>query len=252
MSPKILMYLIIATVLLALVTAVILLSVPFRGQPESSADPTPVALEQPLGQAEPVPIFIMVGDQQVTLQVEPDKLVTLLPLAGDVAPVVDVAPTAEPLVVEQPTAETVAAEPPPPTAEPLADPATPTPIPVVVPPPAVAPSGRVNLAVEAIIFNDYVVVAQDTLFGLTTKHTTSIELMARYGISSTSLVVGATIRLPVANPQRCPAMRPYIVREKDTVFRIANEYGTTPNILRDVNALNEAYRIDVAQVLCIP
>jgi LysM repeat protein len=248
MSSKVLFYLVIATVLLALVTVVILLSVPFRDTPAEQSQPTTA---EDTGAVRPVQYEVSVQDRQVILQVEQAQQVRLLPLSPEsvvISPVIEVPteqPTAVPVVeqpLEQPTEVPPADQPPP----------DPTPIPTVPPPPAVVATGQANFGVDEIIFINYTIVAEDTLYRLTEKYATSIELMARHGISSINFVVGSTIRLPIANPDRCPALRPYIVREKDTVYRIANAYATTPNILRDINRLNEAYRIDVAQVLCVP
>ncbi|NLF63021.1 MAG: LysM peptidoglycan-binding domain-containing protein [Chloroflexi bacterium] len=128
--------------------------------------------------------------------------------------------------------------------------------PTEAPPPAVAPqvtTGQgVVPGVEPIIFIDYVVAADDTLYKITTKQTTSIELMAERGIDAHDLTPGATLRLPVANPAYCSGSRPYVIRPGDTAYSIANRLGTTAQRLQELNNLNAEYSIDIADVLCVP
>jgi spore germination protein YaaH len=81
----------------------------------------------------------------------------------------------------------------------------------------------------------------------------SIELIALHNLSNIDLTPGNVIdQLPIANPDYCPNQRAYVVRDKDTAYRIAVQFGTTPQILREINSLNPDYRIDVTQVICIP
>ena len=106
--------------------------------------------------------------------------------------------------------------------------------------------------VEPIIRIDYVVQPEDTLYRITQKHQTSIELMAQDNIASGDLVVGMTIRLPVANSNYCAASQAYLVRPNETVFSIARRYGTTKEAIAQLNNLGPDYRININQVLCIP
>lgn len=246
MSRNTTLFLIIGAILLGLVSVGGLLTVTNRNRNQTTAEPTAAALPAQALVAYPV----TVGDQSITLQVNDQEQVRLIPLSvvdAPVEPLPTVATVVEQPVVEQPTAV--------PATDQQQPPPDPTPLPPVAPtaaPPVVVTTGRANFAVAEIIFITYTIIGEDTLYRLTEKYATSIELMARNGISSDNFVVGNTISLPIANPERCPAMRPYIVREKDTVYRIANAYATTPITLRDINGLDEAYRINVTQVLCIP
>lgn len=128
--------------------------------------------------------------------------------------------------------------------------------PTQAPPPPVAPqvtTGQgVVAGVEPIIFIDYVVAGDDTLYRITEKQTTSIELMAVHGIDAQDLTPGVTLRLPVANPAYCSGSRPYVIRPGDTAFSIAKRVGTTAQRLQELNNLNAEYRIDIADVLCVP
>lgn len=114
------------------------------------------------------------------------------------------------------------------------------------PPPAAGAGG------DAVIFIDYVVQPGDTLYSIADKQTTSIELMAVHSISAEDMTPGTTLRLPVGNPSYCSGATTYVVRPGDTVFNIAKRYNTTTHAIQSANGLNANFRIDVAQVLCIP
>jgi LysM repeat protein len=47
-------------------------------------------------------------------------------------------------------------------------------------------------------------------------------------------------------------MRAYVVRDKDTVFRIAVQFGVSVEAIAAANGLDASYRVDVTQVICIP
>lgn len=108
-----------------------------------------------------------------------------------------------------------------------------------------------------VIFVPYQVGPADTLFGVAQHHInrgqiTSVALMARYGIDSTSLVAGSTINVPVANPAYCPGLRPYVVLEGDNAFRIAQRAGISVQTLAQINSLDAQYTVYVTQVICLP
>ena len=148
-------------------------------------------------------------------------------------------------VATLPPAQPTATAPAPDQAQPTIPLATNTPV-----PPAPQTAGRVA-GVEPIIYIQYPVQAEDTLYRITEKQKTSIELMAVAGIDAADLVVGETLRLPVANPNYCAGSRPYVVRPGDTVFSIANRFNTTTERLAQLNNLGADFRIDIANVLCI-
>jgi LysM repeat protein len=106
--------------------------------------------------------------------------------------------------------------------------------------------------VEPLIFVDYFVAADDTLYRITEKQLTSIELMAVHGIDAQDLVPGAQLRLPVANPAYCAGSRPYVIRPGDTAGSIARRFSTTAQTLQQLNNLGADYRINIAAVLCVP
>ncbi|MFW5941368.1 MAG: LysM peptidoglycan-binding domain-containing protein [Chloroflexota bacterium] len=149
--------------------------------------------------------------------------------------------------VQQPTPQPLE-----PTLQPTAEIITPT-EPAATEAPAPTAAAPVATGGESVTFIDYVVQQGDTLYRITEKQTTSIELMAVHGISSEDVVPGNTLRLPVANPSYCPAgSQSYVVRPGDNVFRIARQFGATTQEIASANNLGADFRINIAQVLCIP
>lgn len=182
-----------------------------------------------------VPIMITVAGTPVALYPDSNKTVLLVSEAGTV-----VAP--ESGNPAQETADAVATEVIVATATTIIVPTlTPSPIPPTLTP--VPP---------AVIFTPYVVQTGDSLYSITQKQNTSIDLMALYGIDSTDLVAGNTLNLPIANPAYCPGMIPHIVRDQQTVFSIAQIYGTSAQAIAAVNNLDANYTIKTTQVICIP
>lgn len=106
---------------------------------------------------------------------------------------------------------------------------------------------------SCVIFTDYSVQAGDTLFSISHKFVTSIPLMARHGISSTNLVPGAVIRVPVGDPSCCTGgWRPYVVEEGESWFGIAQSCGITVDALLQGNGLSPGSPLYMASVICVP
>lgn len=219
-------FFVVAVALILAIAGFLLLS--FLTRNDEPVEETPG--EQPVGETPgdlPPGIPVFVDDTTVYLQPLAEKAVTLnlpppvQPTQPEVAPPPEPTQTPE---VEQP---------------PVAQPTAP-------PPPPAATGGN------AVIFIDYVVQPDDTLYRITEKQPTSIELMAVHGISAENIVPGATLRLPVANAAVCSGGRTYVVRPGDTVFSISRAYNTTTQAIASANGLAADFRIDVAQVLCIP
>ena len=176
--------------------------------------------------AVPVLQQVIVDGILITLSTDPNKAIYFPHETGQIPPVIS-----DPAVII-------------PTVTPLPVPQGPTP---TFPPPA-APTRDPN----PVIFMDYVVVQGDSLYSIAEAKNSSIELMAKHGIDAEDLNPGATLRLPYANPAYCPGTRAYVVRDKDTVFRIAAVFGTTVEAIALLNALDPAYTIRVTEVICIP
>ncbi|GIK56613.1 MAG: hypothetical protein BroJett015_22760 [Chloroflexota bacterium] len=173
--------------------------------------------------------IVMVGNEQVTLQVDPNQR----PLT--------VQPTAVPQVqvIEQPTAAPETA--------------------VAAPEAAAAPAADVTTlggggqpAIDRLIFINYQVQQGDTLFRLQSNFVTSIALMARFGISASDLVVGNVLSLPVGDPNACTPWRPYVVLRGDTAFGLSRFYGISLQELQARNGLDANYSLYETQVICVP
>lgn len=142
----------------------------------------------------------------------------------------------------QPDNQTTQPEP----AQPAASAEVPTETPVPPPEPTATPLP------DSVIFIDYVVQPNETMYSVALRWETSIALMAQEGIAQDNLVPGQTIKLPVGNPAFCPGRKPYAVAEGDTAFNISRITGVSLEDLKTINNLNEAFDIKAAQILCIP
>ncbi|MEW5987019.1 MAG: LysM peptidoglycan-binding domain-containing protein [Chloroflexota bacterium] len=225
------MFVIVAAVLLAAVFGVFLF---LRPSEEGAGEATPAATAATAGGPQVVQIEGLV----VTLDTDPQKAVQLQSAA---------APTTPPILEQagdlgQPTTDLPTSIPLQPTVE-----ATLPPL-VLIEPTAVPPAP----VAAPIIVIQYQVQANDTLYSIASQQNSSIELMATYGIDAQDLSPGAVINLPVANSAYCPGSRPYVVRENDTAYSIARRYGTTAEVLRQMNGLDANYTIYTAEVLCVP
>lgn len=170
-------------------------------------------------------VVVMVAGTPIALYPDPNKVVVMAKemgsgIAPETAATISVSPGLQPDL--QPTA--------------LASPIPPTAIP---------------LPTEVILVG-YVVQPGDSLYRITQKQNTSIDLMALYGISSENILVGNTLSLPVANPAFCPGSIPYVVRDHETVSSIAQYYGTSADAIAAMNNLDANYTIKTTQVICIP
>jgi LysM repeat protein len=142
----------------------------------------------------------------------------------------------------QPDNQTTQPEP----AQPVVDAVPPTETPVPPPEPTATP------VPPAVIFIDYVVQPNDTMYSVASRYATSITLMAQEGIAQDNLSPGQTIRLPIGNPAYCPGRRPYAVTEGDTAFNISRTTGVSLDDLKSINNLNDGFDIKAAQILCVP
>lgn len=124
----------------------------------------------------------------------------------------------------------------------------------IQPLPTVAPATITPIPqASCIAFTNYTVASGDTLFSISRKFVTSIALMARHGISSTSLIPGAVLQVPVGDPSCCTGgWRPYVVEDGDTWFGIAAQCGITTDALLQGNGLTSGAPLYMTSVICVP
>ena len=174
--------------------------------------------------------LVTVGSETVSLQVDPNTRPTIIDTS-----VIEESPR-----VDQPVDQQVSTATPEPTLPPaIVEQATAVPA---------APT-----TVEKIIYQPYTVQQGDTLYSLSQAFVTSIALMADKGISQTNLVPGATINIPVGNPQYCAGRgRPYAVGEGDTAYNLGQRFNTSAQNLQALNGLDANYTIKIADIICVP
>jgi LysM repeat protein len=132
----------------------------------------------------------------------------------------------------------------PPPDTPIPPPPGPTETPIPTPEP--------TRDLRPVIFKTYTVVQGDSLYSIAAANNSSIELMALNDIAEDHLVPGNMFELPYANPAYCPGDVAYVVRDKDTVFRIAAQFNSNVDAIAQLNGLDATYKINVTQVICIP
>ena len=182
---------------------------------------------------------LLIEGNQIMVEMDPNKEVALILLPGEselgtggqiitqfATSTPAIIATAAPPVTVAPTAVIPTAPPPTATAQPLA---------------------------ACIIFTNHTVQAGQTLFSISRQYVTSIALMARHGISSTSLTPGAVLRVPVGDPSCCRnGWRPYVVESGESWFGIAQQCGITLDTLLQGNGANSSTPLFMTQVICVP
>ena len=96
---------------------------------------------------------------------------------------------------------------------------------------------------------NYTVRAGDTLWLLANRYGTTVEAIKRLnGLTSDALQIGQTLRIPLSQSQQYIT---YTVRPGDTLWLLANRYGTTVDAIRKLNGLSGS-NLSIGQVLKIP
>lgn len=182
---------------------------------------------------------LLIEGNQVMVEMDPNKEVALILLPGE-----SELGTGGQVITQLATSTpaTLPTSPPPATLPPTA-----------VIPTAPPPTATAQPLASCIIFTNHTVQAGQTLFSISRQYVTSIALMARHGISSTSLTPGAVLRVPVGDPSCCRnGWRPYVVESGESWFGIAQQCGITLDALLQGNGATASTTLYMTQVICVP
>lgn len=105
----------------------------------------------------------------------------------------------------------------------------------------------------------YTIKKGDTLYQIAKKYNTTPEaIKTANNLTSNTLTIGATIKIPKANSETSSTLPPsnansdiYIVKKGDTLYQIAQKYNTTVAELKKNNNLTNN-NLTIGQVLNIP
>jgi len=100
--------------------------------------------------------------------------------------------------------------------------------------------------------NTYTVKSGDSLWSIASKYNTTVNtLKSLNGLTSNTLQIGQTLKLPGNEPETPVESNTYTVKSGDSLWSIANKYGTTVNNLKSLNNLTSD-NLSVGQVLRVP
>ena len=97
---------------------------------------------------------------------------------------------------------------------------------------------------------EYVVRSGDTLWLLAQRYNTTVDAIKRLnGLTSDMLSIGQILKIPSTTPP--VTYFEYTVRSGDTLWLLAQRYGTTVNAIKNLNGLSSDM-LNIGQVLRIP
>ena len=115
-----------------------------------------------------------------------------------------------------------------------------------VPSPSPAPSPTPGAGGNSFA---YTVRSGDTLWILANRYGTTVDAIKKLnGLTSKSLQIGQVLRIPSGQSSQYVA---YTVRSGDTLWLLANRYGTTVDAIKKLNGLT-SNALQIGQVLRIP
>ncbi|MDD3392467.1 MAG: LysM peptidoglycan-binding domain-containing protein [Bacilli bacterium] len=113
------------------------------------------------------------------------------------------------------------------------------------------PSEETAAPVESEDYLIYKVQSGDNLYAIAQKYNTTVsDLMGINNLSTSSLSIGQELKIPVEETSEITETT-YVVKAGDSLYKIAQTYGTTVNDLIDYNGLTTSL-LSIGQVLKIP
>ena len=101
----------------------------------------------------------------------------------------------------------------------------------------------------------YVVKSGDSLWSIASKNNTTVnELKSLNNLSNNALQIGQLLKLPTINSGNnnfTPSQNIYTVQKDDSLWAIANKYGTTVDNIKSANNLT-SNNLSIGQTLIIP
>ncbi len=98
---------------------------------------------------------------------------------------------------------------------------------------------------------EYVVRSGDTLWLLAQRYHTTVDAIKNLnGLSGNDLSIGQILKIPSAEPVPAPYFE-YTVRSGDTLWQLAQRFGTTVDAIKSLNGLRSDI-LNIGQVLKIP
>lgn len=101
----------------------------------------------------------------------------------------------------------------------------------------------------------YVVKSGDSLWSIASKNNTTVnELKSLNNLSNNTLQIGQLLKLPTingGNNNSTPSQNIYTVQKGDSLWTIANKYGTTVDNIKSANNLT-SNNLSIGQTLIIP
>ena len=99
------------------------------------------------------------------------------------------------------------------------------------------------------MYNTYVVTNEDTLDSIANKFGITKEIIEQFNGYNLELVPGLKLIIPIINSDY---FNYYVIKQGDTVYKIANKYKLNLSLLAQLNGLNESDYIYPNQVLLVP
>lgn len=97
--------------------------------------------------------------------------------------------------------------------------------------------------------NYYYVTKDDTLFSIADRYQITVnELIEANNLTSDKLLIGQRLLIPMKES----IYDRYTVKAGDNIYRIANSYNITPDLLLQINGMEKGETLRIGQVLLVP